>query len=215
MSCSHSPTPPAPVHSAPDAPRHSTFTLDPKRTALLVMDMQRAVIGMAGQPAQTTLMNTAAAERASRRAGVSVIFVETAFAPGYPEVSPRNKTFAGIPGTGKMIEGSPESRLDDQIAPVGDEPVIVKHEVGALSAPALRALLRARNIDTVVLTGIATSGVVTSTALAAADLDYRVIVLADCVTDSDPEVNRVLLDKVLPIEADVVDSTQYARALSQ
>ncbi|BBY65861.1 cysteine hydrolase family protein [Mycolicibacterium helvum] len=218
--CGHAPTPSAPpnttaVHSALDAPHRPASPLDPRRTALLVMDMQQAVIGMAGQTAQATLMHTAAAEGASRRAGVSVIFVATAFAPGYPEVSPHNKTFAGIPGTGRMLEGSPESRLDAHIAPAGDEPVIVKHEVGAFSAPALQNLLRTKNIDTLVLAGIATSGVVTSTAEAAADLDYRLIVLADCVTDADPEVNRILLNKVLPIEADVIDSTQYAKVLSR
>jgi hypothetical protein len=41
-------------------------------------------------------------------------------------------------------------------------------------------------------------GVVLSTVRAAADLDYRVIVLSDCVTDPDPEVNRILLAKMFP-----------------
>jgi nicotinamidase-related amidase len=63
------------------------------------------------------------------------------------------------------------------------------------------------------MTGLATTGVVLATAEAAADLDYRVIVLSDCVADSDPEVNRVLLEKVLPIRADVVDSAQYMGSL--
>lgn len=99
--------------------------------------------------------------------------------------------------------------------PSRDEPVIVKHEVGAFSVPSLQTILRTSNIDTLVLAGIATSDVVTSTAEAAADLDYRVIVLSDFVTDADPEVNRVLLDKVLPIEADVIDSTQYAKAVNR
>jgi hypothetical protein len=45
------------------------------------------------------------------------------------------------------------------------------------------------------------------------DVDYRVIVLSDCVADSDPEVNRLLLDKVLPIRADVIDSAQYMDSL--
>jgi len=74
--------------------------------------------------------------------------------------------------------------------------------------------LRAKNIDTLVLAGLFTRGVVLSTAEAAADLNYRLIVLSDCVADPDAEVNRVLLDKVLPTEADVVDSAQYTRTLN-
>jgi nicotinamidase-related amidase len=139
--------------------------------------------------------------------------VETAFAPGYPEVSPRNKTFASIGGTGKMVEGSAETRLDPRIAPLRDEPIIVKHEVGGFSAPGLEKVLHDKKIDTVVLTGLSTSGVVMATAEAAADLDYRVIVLSDCVADADPDVNRVLLHEVLPIRADVIDSAQYVGAL--
>jgi nicotinamidase-related amidase len=219
-SCGHESSSSAPtaiteVPTAASTPGGRPLTVDPARTALLVMDMEQFVIGMLGRAAQATLAHTAAAERTSRQAGVSVVFVATSFAAGYPEISPNNKTFAGIGGTGKLIQGSAETRLDPRIAPVGDEPVIVKHQVGAFSAPPLEQLLRAKNIDTLVLAGLFTRGVVLSTAEAAADLNYRLIVLADCVADPDPEVNRVLLDKVLPTEADVIDSAQYTRTLNQ
>jgi nicotinamidase-related amidase len=54
-----------------------------------------------------------------------------------------------------------------------------------------------------VLSGIATSGVVLSTLRQAADLDYRLVVLADACLDGDPEVHRVLTGKVFPRQADV------------
>jgi nicotinamidase-related amidase len=218
-SCGHKSTSSAPTNitEAPPAastPGSRTLTIDPARTALLVMDMEQFVIGMVGSAAHATLAHTAAAERTSRQTGVSVVFLAISFAPGYPEISPNNKTIAGIAATGKLIQGSAETRLDPRIAPVGDEPVIVKHQVGAFSAPRLEQLLRAKNIDTLVLAGLTTSGVVLSTAEAAADLNYRLIVLSDCVADPDAEVNRVLLDKVLPTEADVIDSAQYTRTLN-
>jgi nicotinamidase-related amidase len=65
-------------------------------------------------------------------------------------------------------------------------------------------VLRAREIDTLVLTGIATSGVVLSTLRQAADLDYRLTVLADGCLDGDPEVHRVLTEKIFPRQADVL-----------
>ena len=51
---------------------------------------------------------------------------------------------------------------------------------------------------------MATSGVVLSTVRQAADLDYRLVVLADGCLDADPEVHRVLTEKVFPRQADVL-----------
>jgi nicotinamidase-related amidase len=54
-----------------------------------------------------------------------------------------------------------------------------------------------------VLAGIATSGVVLSTVRQAADMDYRLTVLSDGCLDADPEVHRVLTEKVFPRQAEV------------
>jgi nicotinamidase-related amidase len=55
-----------------------------------------------------------------------------------------------------------------------------------------------------VLTGIATSGVVLSTLREAADRDFRLVVLSDGCLDADPEVHRVLTEKVFPRQAEVM-----------
>jgi nicotinamidase-related amidase len=64
--------------------------------------------------------------------------------------------------------------------------------------------LAARGIDTLVLAGVATSGVVLSTLRDAADRDYRLFVLSDVCADMDPEVHRVLMEKIFPRQADVI-----------
>ena len=61
--------------------------------------------------------------------------------------------------------------------------------------------------------GIATSGVVLSTLRQAADLDYRLIVLSDACADRDPEVHRVLLEKVLPRQALVTETDEWIQSL--
>ena len=76
-------------------------------------------------------------------------------------------------------------------------------------------LLRARGIDHLVLAGIATSGVVLSTLRQAADLDYRLTVLADGCLDGDPEVHRVLLHKVFPRQAEVTTIADWAAGLGR
>lgn len=67
--------------------------------------------------------------------------------------------------------------------------------------------------NTGLVSGIATSGVVLSTLPEAADKDYQLTVLADCCVDSDAEVQRVLLSKVFPQQAEVVHAEAWATTL--
>jgi|GEM_PF-6092064 len=66
----------------------------------------------------------------------------------------------------------------------GDESVITKHRVNAFAGTDLDMILRANEIYTLKLLGIATSEVVLSTLLHARDADYRLFVLKDCCTDA-------------------------------
>jgi nicotinamidase-related amidase len=59
-------------------------------------------------------------------------------------------------------------------------------------------------IDTLILAGISTSGVVLSTVCDGADLDYRLLVLADACADRDPLIQDVLMTKVFPQRAEVI-----------
>ena len=76
-------------------------------------------------------------------------------------------------------------------------------------------VLRAQQIDHLILSGISTSGVVLSTMRQAADLDFRLTVLADGCADGDPEVHRVLIDKVFARQADVVTIDRWVDGLRE
>jgi nicotinamidase-related amidase len=69
------------------------------------------------------------------------------------------------------------------------------------------------DIDALVLTGIATSGVVLSTLRQAADLDYQLTVLKEGCSDHDDEVHHVLLDKVFRRQATVVQTDKWVGSL--
>ncbi|MGH3445330.1 MAG: cysteine hydrolase family protein [Nocardioidaceae bacterium] len=86
-----------------------------------------------------------------------------------------------------------------------DDVVVTKKRVSAFTGSDLDVVLRSLEVDHLVLAGISTSGVVLSTLRQSADLDFRLTVLRDGCADADPEVHRVLLDKVFPKQADVVD----------
>jgi nicotinamidase-related amidase len=74
-------------------------------------------------------------------------------------------------------------------------------------------ILRAKGIDTLVLAGIATSGVVLSTVRHAADADYGLLVVEDACADRDDEVHRVLTGKVFPRQATVTTTAEVVAAL--
>lgn len=76
-------------------------------------------------------------------------------------------------------------------------------------------IMRAQGVRTLVLAGIATSGVVLSTLRQAVDLDYGLTVLRDGCADADEEVHRVLLDKVFPRQADVLGVDQWVAGIGE
>ena len=177
-------------------------------SALLVMDVQDGVVDQFGSP--ELLERLATAVDAARAGGVRVIYVVVGFRPGYPEVSPRNKTFSALAGSGRLLE----ARVHESVAPRENEPVVRKKRVSAFTGSDLEVILRAGQISSLVLSGIATSGVVLSTLRQAADLDYELTVLSDACADRDHEVHRVLTEKVFPRQAAVMTVAEWASTLA-
>jgi nicotinamidase-related amidase len=183
------------------------------RSALLVMDVQQGIVERYGSAAPL-LDHLGATTRAARSAGLPIIYVTVRFPAGYPEISARNRMFAAIRQAGAaMAETSAATDIHPAVAPQPGDIVVTKRRVGAFTGSDLEVVLRAQNIDHLILTGIATSGVVLSTLRAAADRDYRLTVLSDCCADGDDEVHRVLLTKVFPRQADVLTAAEWAAAL--
>ncbi len=183
-------------------------------TALLVMDVQQGIVDRFGGQ-EGYLPRLAAAVQAARETGIRVIYVVVGFRPGYPEVSARNKSFGAIAGTGRFADGDPGAAIHPAVAPVSGDIVVTKRRVSAFTGSDLEVVLRAGDIDHLVLTGIATSGVVLSTLRQAADLDYRLTVLADGCLDADPEVHRVLTETVFVRQADVVQIADWTESLAK
>jgi nicotinamidase-related amidase len=182
-------------------------------TALLIMDVQQGIVDRFGGD-QGYLPRLAAMAEAARAAAIRVIYVTVAFRAGYPEVSQRNKSFATIAGSGRFADGDPGSAIHPAVAPAPGDLIVTKRRVSAFTGSDLEVVLRAGSIDHLVLAGIATSGVVLSTLRQAADLDYRLTVLADGCLDADLEVHRVLVEKVFPRQADVVRSADWTASLA-
>lgn len=190
----------------------SALALDPRTSALLLMDFQRGVVDLLSDT-DVLLERAAQLAEAARKAGMPVVYVVVAFRAGYPEVSPRNPAFAALRTSGRFVEGSAGTEVHPAVAPRPGEVVVVKRRVSAFAGTDLDMVLRAGGVDTLVLAGVATSGVVLSTLRHAADADYRAVVVDDACADRDPEVHRVLLEKVFVRQATVVKAETVVGAL--
>ncbi|MFL5588440.1 MAG: cysteine hydrolase family protein [Ktedonobacteraceae bacterium] len=182
-------------------------------TALLVMDVQAGIVTRFAQTGDfLERVNTAIT--AARAAQIPVIYVVVAFRPGYPEISPRNKSFSAIKQQQSPLQAAmTATEIHPAIAPQPTDIVVTKRRVSAFSGSDLEVVLRAQGISHLALCGIATSGVVLSTLREAADKDYQLTVLSDCCVDSDEEVQRVLLSKVFPRQAEVVTVQAWSEGL--
>jgi nicotinamidase-related amidase len=183
------------------------------RTVLLVMDVQRGIVERFADDAGY-LPRLAGAIGAARAASIPVIYVVVGFRPGYPEVSARNKGFSAIASTRRFAPGDPATEIDPAVAPGDGDLIVTKRRVSAFTGSDLDVLLRGLGAGTLVLTGIATSGVVLSTLRQAADLDYGLVVLADGCLDADPEVHQVLTGKVFPRQAEVLTVAEWTAQLT-
>jgi nicotinamidase-related amidase len=183
-------------------------------TVLLVMDVQQGIVEHGGAD-PGYLDRLAGAVTAARAAGIRVIYVTIGFRPGHPEISASNRTFAAAAAAGSFVEGSPGTEIHPAVAPGPDDLQVTKRRVSAFTGSDLDVVLRGLGARTLVLTGIATSGVVLSTLRQAADLDYQLAVLSDGCLDRDPEVHRVLTGKVFPRQAEVLTVAEWTARLPQ
>ncbi|HWA09883.1 MAG TPA: isochorismatase family cysteine hydrolase [Opitutaceae bacterium] len=188
--------------------------LDPTRTAVLCMDYQAGIV--AGLPGNQDALLQRAAETlaAARQAKLMVIHVVVAFRPGHPEIGPNNLLFSGLKQSGRFAAGDQNSDIHPAVFPQPGDIVVTKRRVSAFAGSDLELILRARGIDTLVLFGIATGGVVLSTVRQAADSDYRLVVLADACADREADVHRCLVEKILPRQATVVPADAFIASLS-
>jgi len=191
------------------------LALDLHHTALIIADFYADMMGkLAHAVNRDCIARTTGVQAAARRAGVLVCYSATVFRPGYVEVSERNKIFSQRKHSGQPAIADPLAIIHTAVKPDEGEPVIGKHRVNAFYGTDLPVILSAHDINTIVLLGYATSGVILSTTRYAADADYRVIIVEDCCADNDASVHDFLCQKIFPRQADVVQSSDIVQALS-
>ena len=167
--------------------------IDTDRTAVLIMDFQQRIISNVASEPDAVVSNAARALAGARQAGIPVIYV--------------------VHRGGAFAEYAPDVELHEGVAPADGELVITKVRPGPFSTTALDVTLREMGCDNLVIMGVATSGCVLSSVRWAVDVNYSFIVVSDACSDGDPEVHRVLTEKVYPRQGTVMTTDELLAAI--
>lgn len=189
--------------------------IDPERTALLVMDYQQAVVAMIDD-SDALVARAAQAIDLVRARGGHVGYVRVAFTEAdLQNIPPTSSMGARIAaGPQAFHDESPTTQIDERVAPRHGDIIVRKTRVGAFSTTDLAQQLADRGIDTLILAGISTSGVVLSTVRDGADRDYALYVLSDATADRDATVHACLMEKVFPRQAEVISVAELEGILT-
>ncbi|MEB3034042.1 cysteine hydrolase [[Mycobacterium] nativiensis] len=178
--------------------------IDPKQCALVALDLQPEILGSLENPS-TLILSVNSAVDTVRRHGGHICFVRTAFDDlDYRFVPSTSKEFSKVVREHRFQNGTLATSLHPGLAAESDDPVVRKTRLGAFSTTDLDERLTNLGITTLILAGIHTSGAILSTVREASDRDYRLLVLSDCVLDTDRDAHHLLIDRILPRQAEIV-----------
>lgn len=190
------------------------MSFDPRRSAVLSMDLQAGVVSVYVKD-EGLIPRVAGLVDEARRAGLLIIHVKVGFRPNVPEASPRNRFLSAVkasPRHQEFFQGE-SGAIHPALTPRDGDLVVTKTRVSAFAGTDLDLLLRAHGIETLVLLGVATSGVVLATLLAAFDADYELIAIRDCCADLDAELHEALLTRQFPRIATVLTADEFQKLL--
>jgi nicotinamidase-related amidase len=173
-------------------------TLDPK-TALVVIDLQNGIKGIPG-PAPYSVAEvidrTVELADAFRKRGLPVILVRVSFAADGSDRAPGRTEQPTRSGGGTPPPGA--DQIVDELAGHPEDIVVTKRNWGAFHGTDLDLHLRRRGITQIVLTGVATSYGVESTARAAHEHGYNVALATDAMTDLSAASHTHALTEIFP-----------------
>ena len=176
-----------------------------QNAALVVIDLQKGVLGMpTAQPTADILAKAARLTAAFRAKSLPVVLVNVAGrAPGRTS-NPRS--FNPPPGW---------EILAPELGSAPDDILITKYNIGAFHGTGLDMQLRRRGVTQIILVGIATSSGVEATARAGYDHGYNVVSVADAMTDGDPAAHDHAVGVQLAKIGEVTTTDEVLAALAK
>lgn len=187
------------------------------RPALVLIDFANAYFDpeaqlYGGEGCQTALDNAAILADAARAAGVPVIFTEVKYQPGGGD---GGAFYAKVPALSCFDAGTETQKLARPLQVMDDDIVITKQYPSGFFGTSLASTLHFMKIDTLVLTGVTTSGCVRATCIDSISHGFVTLVVEDAVGDRAEEPHRANLYDMSAKYADLLTTPQATEYFQQ
>jgi gluconolactonase len=199
------------------------FTLDPKRTALIIQDMQNDVIieggafAESGSPEhakeQNVVANSTRLADACRAKGVPVIHVHYIVEQGAPGLKQNAPLFEGVKGANALVRGTWGAAPAEGLEPQSGDFVVEKMRMSGWEGTKLEQLLVGLGVDTVIVTGAWTNMSIEHTARTGADKGYTMVVPEDCCSTMNADWHNASINYALQNVSTVTSSGEVVEAL--
>jgi nicotinamidase-related amidase len=219
------------------------FVLDPKRSAFLIIDMQKDFLAPGGyvdemgydvSPLRKPIKPLSELLEVVRGTGILIIFTRYGKRPDLSDEPPSDigrftaARSAGVPGAAIFGEPGPLGRLCirgevgwqivNELSPLEGEPIIEKSTKSSFRFTDLELILRTQGRDQLLISGVTTDVCVTTTMRDGNDLGYACCLLTDCCASADEKIHKSTIDQ-LPIQAGIFgwwsDSAKLIAALEK
>jgi len=203
--------------------------VDPKYTALLLIDIQNDYItrgGIWGESGEQFVLgqfvpNIKRVLDAARHSDILIVYLQNTIHPDFMAESPASLRsrlirlgYEGDDSTKKLIpycvDGTWGWQIIDELAPLPNETVIKKHRPSSFMGTSLEMILRSNDIKSVVIVGLVTQGCVLATAIDAQSFGYCTIILRDCVVSHKPILHDAAL-LIMSGDKDIVNSGEVLK----
>lgn len=197
--------------------------LDPRTTALIVFDMQKGQINQANEAARKMIEdsrivpNSVRLLATARAAKLPVFYIQNTRRPDFldqKEVITDQSLRSGGGARGGPVVGTTPWEIIDELKPEPEDYVIQKFRHGAFTATPLDTLLRARGIDTIIVSGVRTTIGIETTCRDGRELGYNVVLASDATGGVPPDEHQWLLEKAFPIFSRVRTVAQIEQMLA-
>ena len=193
--------------------------LDPKSTALILIDMINAVAKGNGPPynippnRQGVIDHFVRLVAHCREVGTPIIYITT-YRRSDNSDAPKTVSDVGGGGGAAMLEGTAAVAVIDELAPLPGDYVVVKPRFSAYYGTNMDGILNTLGAETILVGGISTQRSVEGTARDAKNRDTQCVVVSDCCTAGEEDVHQMTIEHVLPLLVRVRKTDEVIAALS-
>jgi len=188
--------------------------IDPKRTAVLVLDVQNDLVKITPRIKENRILeNIAAVIRTARGKKMPVIHITASVRGDFLDIPRGSPLWEGLRKSRQLIFGTKGAAIHPKVRPMKSELVLNKTCVDPFLTTNLGQALQNRDVNTLVLTGLWTNWVVEATARHASDMGYRVYIPRQCVASNTFENHDFAINRILPTICYVVNVKDVLAAI--